>query len=74
MPELIPIDEFARRVGRSVDTVRDWTERGFTSTGVAIEAYRDGATKIRWYDVALVERVRKSLFRQPQHGIAPSRP
>ena len=62
MPELIPIDEAAKRLGRSVETVRDWTNRGFAPTGVRIEAVRDQATKIRWYDPKMIERVRASLF------------
>jgi transposase len=62
MPELIPIDEAAKRLGRSVETVRDWTERGFAPTGVKVVAHRDTATKIRWYEPDLIERIRRSLY------------
>lgn len=64
MPDLIPIDEAARRLGRSVFTVRRWTERGFAPSGAKITARRDVATKIRWYDPRAIERVRASMFQE----------
>ena len=62
MPDLIAIDEAARILDRTVETVRDWTNRGFAPTGIAMYAHRDAVTKIRYYERALILRVKRSLL------------
>jgi DNA-binding transcriptional MerR regulator len=52
--DLVRIDEAARMLGRSVETVRKWSQR----RPAILTAYRDGVTKIRFFDRADVERLR----------------
>lgn len=60
--DLIPIDQAAQLLGRSVKQVRVYAARGFTSSGTNLPVYRDALTKIRWFSRADVLRARAAMF------------
>jgi DNA-binding transcriptional MerR regulator len=60
--DLVRIDEAAKLLGRSMETLRQWSARGFASTGQTIKARRDTVTKIRYFVRADILRIRDKLY------------
>lgn len=60
--DLIPIDEAAKTLRRSVHTLRRWSLRGRAPTGHRLRVHRDRITTIRFFESEQIEAIRAAMF------------